>query len=359
MAADRDATKILDVTQVVSSDAAVASLDLSSPHESNHTLPQYETAAGALPRTNHSTSTAMQPPLMTHDIHLAGPKDNKLRHRLILIAGVLVLGVVGVISLSNDSSLDSLMSILGLAASEDITPPPKKKKQSETPSAQQATATPSATFTPAPPTNLGDPVEASALWTMLVTRFDARSSAQPLELGPALTSDQEANFQAALNHEFIYQRYKAVVDLAALRAEGSEILLREALESPKFWTRMRALIALADLGDDITDEDIQKGLGDSHSELRARFFKRFERSPCDVGCFAIARASLPHLDERGRLAALRVISLESNPVRDKFMVAATLDPAESVRLQARVWLDDHAISGDVWSEIRALVPSAH
>jgi hypothetical protein len=101
---------------------------------------------------------------------------------------------------------------------------------------------------------------------------------------------------------------------------------------------MRALIALADMGDDITDDDVSQALGKTHSELRARFFKRFEKSPCSVGCFYVARAALKHLDFHGRAQVVRVISREASNVRDVFMVAATFDSSEIVRKTAEDWL---------------------
>ncbi len=156
--------------------------------------------------------------------------------------------------------------------------------------------------------------------------------------GKSLSTDEESSFKAGLSHEFHYQRYKTVLDLAAAKAPGSEELLRSALDSKKFWIRMRALIALADMGDDITDDDVRQALGRTHSELRARFFKRFEKSPCSVGCFYVARAALKHLESHGRAQVVRVISREASDVRDVFMVAATFDSSELVRKAAEEWL---------------------
>jgi hypothetical protein len=92
------------------------------------------------------------------------------------------------------------------------------------------------------------------------------------------------------------------------------------------------------MGDDITDDDVRQALGRTHSELRARFFKRFEKSPCSVGCFYVARAALKHLESHGRAQVVRVISREASDVRDVFMVAATFDSSELVRKAAEEWL---------------------
>jgi hypothetical protein len=122
---------------------------------------------------------------------------------------------------------------------------------------------------------------------------------------------------------------------------------------------MRALIALADMGDDITDDDVRQALGRTHSELRARFFKRFEKSPCSVGCFYVARAALKHLDSHGRAQVVRVISREASDVRDVFMVAATFDSNDSVRQTAQDWLSTHNIDSSVWQEVKNKYGVAH
>jgi hypothetical protein len=177
--------------------------------------------------------------------------------------------------------------------------------------------------------------------------------------GTSLSADQEATFKAGLAHEFNYQRYKTVLDLAAINAPGSEEMLRQALESKKFWIRMRALIALADMGDEVTDNDVREALGDAHSELRARFFKRFEKSACSVGCFYVARAALKHLDASGRDQALKVVSREASNIRDVYMIAATFDRHEGVRQTAQNWLSTQSIDQAVLQDVKSRYGLAH
>jgi hypothetical protein len=335
---DGEATQILSLTDDGSGSLTVAGAGTKASQslDAGATMPSAAVEFGA-----------PAPVMMTHDIHLMGNDKGKQKRIMIGIAGIIVLGMVAMISLSDESSLDSLLSILGLASTEEHLPPmPKKnKKPAAQPSQPPVITTASSNSSQSLLTN-----GANSIWSRLGNQLIDQQE----ELGPPLTSDQEATFSAALAHEFTYQRYKAVLDLAALKAEGSESLLRDALDSPKLWTRMRALMALAELGDEITIEDIKKGLGDAHSELRARFFQRFERSPCTAGCYFIARASLPHLDAQGREAVIRVIALEDDRIRDKFMAAATFDPSKRVRTAAQKWVDAHSIADDVWTEVRAL-----
>ena len=177
--------------------------------------------------------------------------------------------------------------------------------------------------------------------------------------GANLSADQEATFKAGLTHEFNYQRYKTVLDLAAINAPGSEELLRQALESKKFWIRMRALIALADMGEELSDDDVRDALGNAHSELRARFFKRFEKSPCSVGCFYVARAALKHLDPRGREQALKVVSRESSDIRDVYLVAATFDGHEMVQKTAQNLISTRSVNESVWQDVKTRYGLAH
>ena len=161
--------------------------------------------------------------------------------------------------------------------------------------------------------------------------------------GESLSADQEATFKAGIAHEFNYQRYKTVLDLAAINAPGSEELLRQALDSKKFWIRMRALIALADMGAEVTDSDVREALGNAHGELRARFFKRFEKSACSVGCFYGARAALKYLDSLGREQALKIVLREASDIRNVYMEAATRDQSKKVQKVAFDWLSSNNI----------------
>lgn len=193
------------------------------------------------------------------------------------------------------------------------------------------------------------------IWSVVANKMGG----QALPRGTTLTADQEAAFRDGLRHEFHYQRYKTVLDLAALRAPGSQELLREALASKKFWIRMRALIALADMGEDITDEDVKQALGNAHAELRARFFKRFEKSPCSVGCYFVARASMKHLDAPGRTHLVKVVARERSDAAEAFMVAATFDGDKGVRATATDLLAGLDVDQSVWQDVKNKYGLAH
>lgn len=352
MSGQGEATQILDLSDARTMGGPVAPVDTGM--SSNATVPSLHVATShslAVGATLHPSTPnfgGVAPETTTHYMQHVGDDKGKQKRILIAIAGLITVGLVALISLSDESSLDSLLAVLGLASTEEhLAPLPKRNKAptSKTPEPIAVKALASN------PVSSSQTISSPGLWGRLKNELREEQK----DPGAPLTTDQEETFKSALAHEFTYQRYKAVMDLAALKAEGSEMLLRSALDSPKLWTRMRALMALAELGDDITAEDIQKGLGSAHGELRARFFKRFERSPCGAGCYFIARASLPHLDATGREAVIRVIAKEDDVIRDRFMVAATFDPSDRVRATAQKWLDSHAVTPDVLAEVRAIV----
>jgi HEAT repeats len=272
-----------------------------------------------------------QTSFVTHNLFLSTtPKPRMVGVWLGLL---LVLGGLGVYGLYRFGEIEDIMAMLGLTSQPEVAYVKKVKLPVST--ATTVKVAPSAPKAPTP------------IWALVANE----PGAGEITVGPPLTSDQQAQVGEALKSPFTYQRYKAVMDLAATHPAGSISLLREALESNKLWTRMRALIALADLGDEINQQDVEMALGDAHSELRSRFFKRFEKSLCTMGCFYVARASLPYLDAEGRAEVVRVISREPSKVRDLYMVAATFDESDEVKQTAVAWLDRHNVDPNIWRDL--------
>lgn len=350
--------------------------------------PQFDLAGGSFSSqsghgssfgdTNQNVPTIGYQNVFTADVKLVKTKKPSA---LIQILAAVVLVVAGLVAyawyVTGDAS--SVLAILGLddSSSETAVSEHEGKKVEDVPKNQNAARPPAETpegkpenvATPATPSGSDDSLGALApkvhgkstdksyegLWSLVKNEMGGDLPPR----GKSLSTDEESSLKAGLSHEFHYQRYKTVLDLAAARSPGSEELLRSALDSKKFWVRMRALIALADIGDEITDDDVRQALGETHSELRARFFKRFEKSPCSVGCFYVARAALKHLDSHGRAQVLRVIAREASDVRDVFMVAATFDHNESVRRTAQDLLTTQNIDASVWQEVKIKYGVAH
>jgi hypothetical protein len=270
-----------------------------------------------------------------------------------LAATVLVVGLVIGYVWFTTGDIANIMAVIGLSDSgsqvalQTPGPRPKPKKPATDAINTAEVANQANASTPVAPIKS----DAPSIWGFVKNDLGDELT----KAGPALTADQEATFKAGLEHEFYYQRYKTVLDLAAAHAPGSEEMLRTALESNKFWTRMRAIIALADMGEELSDDDIKQALGRTHHELRTNFFKRFEKSTCTVGCYFVARASLPHLDAAGRAQVIRVISKEASDIRDTYMVAATKDQSPAVRKEAEAWLAENEVDQVVYDDIERII----
>lgn len=285
---------------------------------------------------------------ITRDAHAASSFGEKLSSkRLVGVVGVLCLCLAAFIMFM-PISISEMLEIFGLGEPEvpvaTVPVKPIKKDSGNDPALAQPEPEPAVVDDK--PTK--EP-KSDSVWARVENELGSDLPA----LGPQLTSDQDAMLREKLSHNFNYQRYLGVIELSALRASGSEELLRSALESKKFWTRMRALIGLADIGADISEDDVKMALGDAHSELRARFFKRFEKGACSVGCFFVARAALPHLDELGRAQVIKVIAREASEVRDLFLVAATYDQSDLVKAEAQEWLARNEVDPSVKDEIKS------
>lgn len=339
MSGQQEVTQILDLGTGM--DQQPPQLAVKSGADTGAFNSSVNSALGSFP----ATSTGFQPvasQVVTHEVaYSPGLRGKFEANKILIIFSAVAVTLAGLLMFS-PISVDELMVSLGLSEPEMQLPkvPPRKVAKAPEP------AKPAPVAPIAPSTAKDDNV-----WSVIENDWGD----ELLELAPPLTSDQETMLKDKMSHRFVYQHYVGVLELSALRAKGSEELLRGGLESKKFWTRMRALIGLADMGQEISPEDVKLALGDAHSELRARFFKRFEKSPCTLGCFYVARASLPYLDEPGRSQALKVISREDSDIRDLFMVAATYDKSDMVRATAEEWLSRHSVEASIRDNVKAAV----
>lgn len=103
---------------------------------------------------------------------------------------------------------------------------------------------------------------------------EAFARPQPL-LTEEITPDITAQIKDLFAHPFPYKRMEAVQQLRKLRIKGSENLLRLGMEQKKFWVRMEALFALAEIGAALKTSDLEKAIGDARPYLLENYFKRF------------------------------------------------------------------------------------
>lgn len=291
-----------------------------------------------------ATQSAWTQPVMTHDVHLAETSKGatiRLSH-VLLIPIIVCFGWFGWCFLSyGEHPNQSIDRFVALFSDDEVTsvveqPQPVREIQAR-PATQQKSVAPALPYPSAGMT--------------AVNPYESLTNALAAPTLPLVDMDGAeafARWQQSMQGSY-YQRYRVAEQVIAARAQGSEELLRQALQTGKFWLRMHALMALSDFGYSVSQDDIQTALQPSHSALRANFIKRFEASrPCAVGCQYVLRALMAHLDVRGKVAVLQVLGHHISPINAQYFVAATFDEDDSVRTAARSWLLKHPVGEREW-----------
>jgi hypothetical protein len=301
----QEATQILDLTVPAAA----------SPQLLGQTVPAAQPLASGQqsPEATWAVITAMNSP--------AASAGNNRRTLWLVVGGVLA-ALAAVFAASEDSGLDSLMALIGLGEVEELPPPPAPARRKE----KVADPVTSAVAAQKPKATAG-----GSIWETLGNEM-AIPATKPSRV---LTPDEMAGLEVRAKSEFSYQKYLLVQELAALNASGGEELLRESLKSPKLWTRMRTVMALADFGEELSAEEFKMAWGNARTDQVIGFFKRFERSePCSSGCYYVARAMMPYVSPRARASLISLIKRESSDLARHYVEAAANDADESVRKAA-------------------------
>lgn len=238
-----------------------------------------------------------------------GDLNNSSRSRMILIgvAGVLLIGLLYFFSRTDEvpSTDESAMS--------EAVPQPESQPS-------EAQAAPSPEVKPeSGPIDLANPY-----WSL----------PNPLENVPTaeqgvLTPGQEERWRQGLAHPFIWQRYKTVTELRAARLKGSQYLLTDALAQPKFWTRMEALLALAEMGEAVDIDSVEAGIGSTRRPLVQNYFRRF-RQQATAGELYIMRQAVRIVGAGTRKIILENLLKHRDVTNELYLVAATYDPNPKV-----------------------------
>jgi hypothetical protein len=163
----------------------------------------------------------------------------------------------------------------------------------------------------------------------------------PLEGGPKLaprgviTLTTEENWKAGLEGSKslrydTYLRYKTIQEIRKSRLKGSESLLTEALNQPKFWARMEALFGLAELGTPPDIDTVQNAIGNTRRALVKNYFKRF-RSQANPAELYILRQAIRVVDAGARLVILEVLANQTDSANSLYFYAASFDPNPQIQ----------------------------
>ena len=161
-------------------------------------------------------------------------------------------------------------------------------------------------------------------------------------MGNVWSSGHEEIWRQGLNHRFVYQHLKTVKLIRENRLRGSEVLLFDALGDKKFWTRMEAVIALAEFGYKIDTVTVEKALGDARSDLIKNYFMRF-RSHHSPGELYVLRQAIRLVDARARQAILAVLMTTDLEIDRLYLAAASFDPS----LTVKTWFENEFIASYV------------
>ena len=168
--------------------------------------------------------------------------------------------------------------------------------------------------------------------------------------------EEEEVLRAGMAHRFTYQRHKTVQEVRKHRFRGSDVILWDAMQEKKFWTRGFAAVGLAEFNVEVSLQSLEGALANARSELVADFFERFIRKP-NAGQAFILRQVVRLLDEKGRLIVLRGIDRRNDDLRDLYMVAATKDPGKHVQRWVRDTLLRHPVKAERYDALLATVES--
>jgi hypothetical protein len=117
--------------------------------------------------------------------------------------------------------------------------------------------------------------------------------------------------------------------MRAARLKGSQLLLNDALAQPKFWTRMEALIALAESGEAVDIDSVELGIGTTRRPLIQNYFRRF-RKQITPGELYVMRQAIRIVDAGTRRVILENLVERRDSINELYLVAATYDPNAKV-----------------------------
>lgn len=145
--------------------------------------------------------------------------------------------------------------------------------------------------------------------------------------GDAAPSMQES-WRYGLTHPYVYQRYKTVKAIRDSR--GSDGLLRDALSQPKFWTRMEAVLGLAEQGEAISPESLKAVFDGVRADLPRNYFRRFHSKSTEASMY-VMRQAVRVVDARVREIIIQNLALHRGPSNDLYLYAATHDPSPVIK----------------------------
>lgn len=281
--------------------------------------PREDTVSRAFEETNGSGAEVSG---VTRFTALIGPrfKDQGLWRKVaIVVATLLALGAAVYFYLDSEG----LLSDFALSEIETVNTPEVDLTKDRSPELPKTpTPIPEATAVPpAPPPPPAETIE-NPYWALPNPLLSTASGA-----GEASASAIEG-WRYGLTHPYTYQRYKTVQ--AMRNNKGAEDLLRDAISQPKFWTRMEAVLGLAELGETVSPETMQAVFAGVRRDLPRNYFRRF-RSKESAASTYVMRQAVRVVDARVREIIIQNLALSRGPDNDIYLYAATFDSHPEIK----------------------------
>ncbi len=172
---------------------------------------------------------------------------------------------------------------------------------------------------------------------------------------PSFSARREAELKLGLQHRFNFQRYRTVKAIREERSTGAKALLIRALDQGKFWTRMQAVLGLAELGEPVDLIHVSKAIGNARSYLVWRYLKRFENRVLTGGELHVMRSMLKLVDSKSRIRILTILHQLGGETNSMYLLAARSDMDEAVQKWAKKLRPKTSITPELHSRYGDLV----
>ena len=161
--------------------------------------------------------------------------------------------------------------------------------------------------------------------------------------GRIWSPQEEEVWRSGIIHQFAWQQYKTVQDVITLQLAGSEAILWEALNNPRLWTRMQAVIGLVRFGANVDSQTVLRALGEERPSLIANYFKRFTVKSDSSQRF-VMRYAVRVVGQRARLQIVKSLAAGREELNKLYLVAATIDRDRRVSRWAEAELQRQQLS---------------
>ncbi len=180
--------------------------------------------------------------------------------------------------------------------------------------------------------------------------------AKPIKVAGSLTPSQKEKWRFGLSHRYPYRRYSTIKEIRASHIPGSEALLFEALEQPKLWARMEALLGLVELGLELDIDTIDQVISGARPHLLRNYFRKLSANPTAAD-FYVMRQAIRVVDAQNRLQILKVLVANPDNINSLYYAAARFDPSRTVSLWLSKKMQSYPVPTKYVSEYRDIAAS--